>query len=486
MHEKDLRRLALESGKTMSRKAKARLASGEGSAAGSSRSSAAGSPPNSRNHSPRLSPRRSPLISPHSSRAGSRANSRQGSEDEDEFETASISSTSSLDLGDLQQYDDAAPEIWQQELDECSEQIIERARNMRNTGAAREQMLGIYINILRAQYAADEVSSKLGDLIPALLKIIKISTEEKEILLALKALSITILTTGEEISEQVSGAIKGRIEDPSSEKAQVAAIHALGAASFFGGADQVDTEETMEFLLDIASSDGESVSALDSGPVVTAALQEWGLLATLFDSMNGNSDEAMGAFEDQLDSSILSVQTAAGEDIALIYEKSFVPADESDDDEDEIGEESSDTHGEIGSFRRQNWVHRYQAYPAGQSALESKLHELATMSSRHLGKDNRKNMHQTFRDVEHSVKHPWRGPRYSTATGRAAESEYHLGHRMVLRDGGQFRYTIDRWWKFLRYAAIKRIAGSGAINHFRLNEVVREALPRSLMAPERF
>jgi hypothetical protein len=66
------------------------------------------------------------------------------------------------------------------------------------------------------------------------------------------------------------------------------------------------------------------------------------------------------------------------------------------------------------------------------------------------------------------------------------ESEFHLGHRLVLRDGRQLAYTIDRWWKFLRYAAIKRIAGSGVINHFHTNNIVREALPPSLMAPERF
>jgi len=181
MHEKDLRRLALESGKTTSRKARAKLASGQ--------SSAAGSGPTSRNNSPRLSPTHSPGVSPGGSRSGSRAASRQGSEDEAEFDSDDIaSSIASLDLNRFLQYDNAAPEVWEQELGGCCEQIIERSRNMRNTGAAREEILAIYVSILQAQYAVEEVSTQVDQLIPAFLKLIRSGSTEAEVLLTLKGM----------------------------------------------------------------------------------------------------------------------------------------------------------------------------------------------------------------------------------------------------------------------------------------------------------
>jgi hypothetical protein len=316
----------------------------------------------------------------------------------------------------------------------------------------------------------------------AFLKIIKNGNTEREILLALKALSITVLTTSDEVFDQLSGVLKSRASDPSSQEAQAGAIHALGAAAFFGGADLGETEQTMEFFLDIATSDGESVDAADSGTVVAAALEEWGLLATQFGAMNGTTAEAMAAFEDQLDSSILSVQTAAGQNIALLFEKSYEPLDE-DEEEDDIAPEYIDDK-ESGSFRREVWSHRYDAYPSGDFALDAKLQGLATASARYLGKENRRNMHKEFRDLHHSVAHPWRGPRYSTNIEK--DHDRYLGHRLAVRDGRQLSYTIDRWWKYLRYEAIKRIVGGGVITHYRLNPAIREVLSQTLMAEEKF
>jgi len=293
---------------------------------------------------------------------------------------------------------------------------------------------------------------------------------------------MTVMTTGDEIFAEVSSALKGRIHDSSSEAVQVGAIHTLGAVAFFGGAHEVEVEETMEFLLLIASSDGESVDAEDSGPVVAAALQEWGLLATLFSAMDGTSDEPMSVFEDQLDSSILSVQTAAGANVALLYEKSWSPLDD-DDEEDDVSEEEVDDH-EHGTFQRIKWAHRYEANTTGDDVLQSKLHGLATGNARYMGKDSKRSMHQTFRDVLHSIQHPWRGPRFSTSIDQ--DSDLYLGHRLAVRHGRQLLFVVNRWWKLHRWEAIKRIAGGGVTNHYKLNKLVREALPQTLVPPERF
>src|ERR1700761_753627 len=94
-------------------------------------------------------------------------------------------SVASLDIASFSQFDHALPEVWKHELREISEQIIERSRNKRNTSEGREELLAIYANILRAQYAAEEVEPQLGELIPALLKSFKSGGSEKEAVFAL-------------------------------------------------------------------------------------------------------------------------------------------------------------------------------------------------------------------------------------------------------------------------------------------------------------
>ncbi|KAF2399569.1 hypothetical protein EJ06DRAFT_522448 [Trichodelitschia bisporula] len=449
MHERDLRRQALESGKTVSRKAKARHLS--------ARSSQAGSAPGSAVNSPAASPRPSPAVS----RAASRNPSRHGSDDEDDLSDDMQSSVASLDLNRFADFDNAPPEVWQHEVSECIEQIIERSRNKRNTTEAREETLAIYTNIVASQYAGEGVELRVDELVPALVKCFKSGS----------TLAATILSTEEEVYQ----------EDTSSGNAQAMAIHALGAATFFAGADIQETEDVMDFFLQIILSDGEFVNAPDSGSVVTAALQEWGFLATRFEDLEGKSQEPMECFESQLDSNILSVQVAAGENIALLYEQSFTQLEE---DEEPENNTSAENGYESGAFRRGNWAQRYNVYRDGEFSLKSKLLELSRSSARYLSKDKRKDLHKAFSDVSHSVDHPWRGPRFSTALNEDLTS--YLGHRLNIKFGKDGSFVIDRWWKFHRYEAIKRILGGGFMVHYGLNERVFNALPSSLEAPAEF
>jgi hypothetical protein len=391
-----------------------------------------------------------------------------------------VLSVASLDLN-FAALEHAAPEVWRHELNEVMDQVIERTRNKRNTGEAREEILAIYANVLRAQYASDEVSLKLGEIIPALIKCFKSGNAEREAIFALRALSITILTTGEPLFDDVNQALRSRIEDSSSSAAQEAAIHALGTAAFFGSADMEETEEVMEFFLDIIESDGEQIDAHDNGDVVAAALQEWGLLATQFNELDGKTERPLECFESQLDSAVVSVQQAAGENIALLYEQSFSPLGEEDE---EGGDDGSDDEFEFGRFKRKHWVKRYSVYTGNEFALKSKLSELARSSARHVGKDKRKDLHKTFSDVLHTVEHPWRGPKFSTALNEEMTS--YMGHRHVVRFGREGSVTINRWWKLHRYEAIKRIVAGGFSTHYHANEVVYGSLPTGLEAPADF
>lgn len=341
--------------------------------------------------------------------------------------------------------------------------------------------MAIYTNILRAQYAAEEVEADLAELVPALLKSIKAGSAEREVVFALRALAMTILTTGEELYEEVHQALRNRIQDDSSAAAQEAAIHALGVAAYFGGAGIEGTEDTMDYFLDIIETDGEHIGATDNGPVVAAALQEWGFLATQFKDLEGKTDRPLESFENQLESTDLPVLQAAGENIALLYEQSYRRSTEDDENN---GDSGAEDEFEVGDFKRVHWKKAYGVYPGNEFGLKSSLADLARSSARHLGKDKRKDLHKTFSDVLHTVEHPWRGPRFSTALNE--DMTAYMGHRLSVRFGRDGVMTMNRWWKLHRYEAIKRVVGPGFLTHYTLNHVVREALPLGLNSGAEF
>lgn len=225
----------------------------------------------------------------------------------------------------------------------------------------------------------------------------------------------------------------------------------------------------MDEFLEIVESDGNSVDAPDSPEVVTAACEEWGSLATFVDDLEEKSEAAMEAFVDQLESSSTSVQIAAGENIAIIYEKSYSPR--GSDDPEASESEKADEYGfplDASQIKRyEPWRQRHQ--------LEHTLGELAKASSKSISKKDRKTLHATFGDVLATIKYPVRGPRYSTViekkTGRL------LGSRMFVRIHKSGVMKIDTWWKLHRLQSLRRVLGGGFLTHYQHNEVVLQSLP---------
>ena len=245
------------------------------------------------------------------------------------------------------------------------------------------------------------------------------------------------------------------------------AIHTLGAAAIYGGASDTEIEEIMEDLLEIVESDGGSVEAADSGEVVAAACEEWGFLATSIDDLEEKTEEAMDAFVEQLESSETSVQVAAGENIALLYEKSFTPRESEDGP-------ASDEEDEDGYAIDSSLVKRYEVYRQ-KSQLEHTLSQLATESSRSIAKKDRKMLHTNFADILNTVEHPSRGPRYQKAIDQETGRRY--GSRMTVRIHKNGSMKIDKWWKLHRLQALRRVLGGGFVVHYENNEVVFDSLP---------
>ncbi|KAJ9664271.1 hypothetical protein H2201_005263 [Coniosporium apollinis] len=442
----DLRRQALESGKTISRKARSRQASGQSSRAGSAASS----------------------------RAASRVASRNASDDEE----GSLSDSTNFSLNSIDDVlasedvdTDAPPELWKAELSDRIEQLVDRKRS---SVQGREESLAAYTHLLTSHYAKDDISARIGELLPAILKSIKADTSERETVLALKALAVTIITDpSDTIYDAATGPLKRTIADSGSMATKAAAIHTLGTAAFYGGASLDETENIMAFLLEIIESDGVSVSADDSAEVVTAALEEWGFLATQLEDMSESTEEAMDALVEQLESSSSEVAIAAGENIALLYEKSYTELEEGEDAPSD-GSEESDDEDPGHTSNGPKMVNRYTVYRRADQ-LKHTLETLASISGRGISKKDRKTLHSSFADILHTVEHPARGPAYSTAVSRETGKRY--GSRMIVRIRDQGEMRIDKWWKLSRLKALRRVLQGGFVRHYEENEVVFESLP---------
>lgn len=251
------------------------------------------------------------------------------------------------------------------------------------------------------------------------------------------------------------------------------AIHALGIAAFFAGAGDDEILDIMALFLEIIESDGASVEAQDEGNVVIAALEQWGLLATEIEDLEEETETAIEAFVEQLESADAGVQIAAGENIALLYEKSYTERE--DDEEVSDAEDSADPeHLKNGD----KMVKRYQVYRRQDQLLHT-LEELASVSTRRISKKDRKTLHSSFADIKKTVEKPTRGPGYSTAIDQETGKAYGAG-RMRVRVNKNVEVKIDKWWKLQRLNALRRTLQGGFIYHYDQNEMVSTALPFSM------
>ncbi|CAN9440997.1 unnamed protein product [Alternaria alternata] len=446
---RDLRKQALESHKTMSRKARSRVAS----TTASKTTSAVGSPAQSR--------------------AASRVRHEHDSVDEDDFSDGTAWSTASID--DVLNGEDVnIPEdAWKSELNTRIEQITNLKRS---STEGRTESLKAYAHILKARYARDEVEGHVAELVSSMIKSIRQETTEAEVVEALKALAVTAVTLdSDSIYDDVADQLKRSIQSSSSIAIKVNAIHTLGTTAFFAGAGDGEILDIMNLFIEIVESDGASIDAQDEGNVVIAALEEWGLLATEIEDLEEETEAAMEAFVEQLESADSGVQIAAGENIALLYEKSLTPQEE---DEDAPEDEDSDDPEHVRNGER--LVKRYTVYRRQDQLLHT-LDELANVSTRRISKKDRKALHSSFADIRNTVEKPSRGPAYSTALHEETGKAYGAG-RMKVKINKNVEVRIDKWWKLQRLNALRRTLQGGFTYHYDQNEMVSTALPFSMSA----
>ncbi|KAH7025780.1 interferon-related developmental regulator-domain-containing protein [Microdochium trichocladiopsis] len=418
----DLRKKALlESGKTMSRKARSR--------------------PESALHSP--------MVSPTPSRGGSRAPSRYASEDEANSSSdneQSVASSYQLSDGsdEYQDGDDdaTAAQPWDERLKDNIVGLLDRKRS---SAAVRETMLSGYCHLLRHNYAEGRLDGQINDLLPIIMRSIRGGSTTEESVLALKALQITTISMESDfIYGRTFQHLKGVCEDSGEEIVKTESIIAMSVATMCGGGDDHDAESLLTFLTDIVASDGASIDAPDNGPVVTTALVAWGFVASQLDDLQSPASEAMDAFIEQLDSTDVDVQIAAGFNIALICESL---------------REYEQENGEV-------WSLDYN-----KPQLINRMRLLTKESSKLISKKNRKQLHQSFKSVVTSLERG-KGPGYSTALD---ENEREFGYREKLRFQN-ISLTIDSWALSVRIEMLTKVLRGGLATHYTNNPVVKDLL----------
>ncbi|EED14065.1 IFRD domain protein [Talaromyces stipitatus ATCC 10500] len=447
----DLRRQALlESRKTVSRKAASREASRSNSRVVSAQTSR------------------------QNSRQSSRAASRYPSDEEDEGnlsdETGTWSTSSLDDLAENPESDNAD---WPEELADCIQDILDRKRS---SVQGREEALSSFCRLSKFHYVEEEIRNHIQDLLAAFSRSIKYESSVRESVLALKALEFLAVTAYDDtIYDAVESLLTRTIRDSTSGLIKVAAINCLGTCAYFGGTSEEAKMDQMEMLLDIVASDGQSIDASDDAAVVTVALQQWGFLATDIEDLEGESEEVVEIMIEQLASADSNVQIAAGENIALLYEKSYTPQEEEDEsDEDEDNEDEEDEEDIPGSSGPK-LIKRYTPYHDTYQ-LERILASLATVSGKRISKKDKKSLHTNFASILTTVENPRLGPMYSKAINQNTNRQY--GSKRQVKVGSEGVMNIDRWWKWLRLASLRRVLQGGFMEHyFQGNRAVLDALP---------
>lgn len=348
---------------------------------------------------------------------------------------------------------------WTTELSNVIANIVDRKRSSHQ---GREQTYAAYSRLSKFHPMQDELYGHVGELVGAFCKSIKSEASVRETSFALRALELLSVNAYDNtIFESVENLLSRTIRDSTSNVVKSSAIHCLGACTLFGGAGEDGILDQMNFFLDIVASDGQSIDATDDPSSVTAALEEWGHLATYITDLSGESEEAVQIFADQLDSSDAGVQIAAGENIALLYEKSYSPHsyynDDESDDDDNDGDKDDDEELLL-SYSGPKLVKRYDAYHDTRQ-VTPKLKDLSTVHSKRISKRDKKSLHANFASILTTVEDPRRGPMYSTSidedTGR------HQGSKVSFKVGRDGAMQVDRWWKWIRFNSFRRMLQGG-------------------------
>jgi hypothetical protein len=447
------------------------------------------------------SPARTPLASKNASRnpsaGASKANSKAGSDMGsvvDENETLGVGRTHP----DMDSLFDQLQELGIADVEQGLDDLVEKMQDrdfFKGPATERAKSLNVFANSL-AQLCATPAVQGFEGVVPVVVRCLKEGSDSASCVPACRVLALLVLIDGHMAEDQLGeivGAVKAAVMDNSNVAGQAAAITALGHIIFFGSTISAEVLDTMNFLMEIVQTDGDSVDSKDSVPVVDAAMQTWAFLSTMVKPEHFVFGEAISNFRDQLESSSMDIILTAAQAIALLYERQWtLKMPEEDVENGTVDHSSSSSEGESQSdgeeeeaakplYRRSAWKRVYHYSAPYHVALRTQLTDILSSRQvrRNVPKKDLPAVKMILRDVIYSLGRPYRGPRYQRAWRKM--SDEHVGHRLSIED-----LKIDRWWKFWRLGEIRKLLRAGMTEGLHGLEPVKMALSWAAEPTSRF
>lgn len=200
----------------------------------------------------------------------------------------------------------------EEQIDEAVEQLIERRTTTRVAALAKLH------KFLLGYLPTENISESFVDNVLACLR----KPAEDEALLCANILAILGLIYGadnERFYQRSKNALEPLAKAASSQKVKTTALRSIAMVAFVCSVEEENSEEFFQIV--------EKYFSLDvKGPICASALEAWGLVASTLP----DEDIAYDAFVDRflphflilLDHSDVGVRSAAGENIALLFESS--------------------------------------------------------------------------------------------------------------------------------------------------------------------
>jgi hypothetical protein len=409
------------------------------------------------------------------SRSSSRLGSRFHSDDEDDYTT----NNNNVDL--LSQADELATSLSQLQSDEEGEvkgsggkpkdkfaECIEILENDRRTSSleAREGALLLILSDITQKYDPNKISDKLMDL---LVKAYKNSRSDLESMLSLQALCIVSACEDSEIDLEQITDILPKIwsfithKQGTENSVKTNMVYSYCLLQYFmlfgSGAFNVDSiiDDLMEFAEGLTS---------DEAPVISAALISTGLLTSIMPNPNSVIDQYLPSFIDFLENPSTDVKLAAGKVIALYFQiynyKEKLDEDDSEGTDDDEGERN---HIQFIDYHD----------------LYATLKELASQSSKKLGKKDKREQKSLFKDVIKTIEH------FSSKSSRRSltSEDLIITHLRLSRSKS---LSVDSWNKLLLIQMYKWLYGPGIHTHIANNSFIQETVKASSyeLAPDTF
>ena len=353
-------------------------------------------------------------------------------DDEYESDTASVGSVDSLWGNDPETVDVRGG--WQDEMLETVDALGERKGS---SVSGREELLKIFVRVASLKVITeDTLNGRVEELIANMGRMVKAGRSDKEVILSARAISLLAASTPAvgSLSTSILPLLQLTILNGGNEQTAPTLIYSLASIAFFSPTlSSQDIVPLLDFLVNIVKSNGHSIGH-DSDEVLAAAIESFAVLLSTLEDPYDSIHTHLPVIIDSLSSAALAVRLAAGETIALSYE--LVPPS-SEDEEDEFGEQTP-----------------YEDI----DYLTSLLSSLATVSTKKLSKNSRREQHSLFRDILRTV------------------STHQPLPTQKLRFAKREELRLDSWEKLLRLKHLRRIFTHGLHVHLTGNVHVREVL----------